>query len=230
MLQQHIRVGVCIPSGQDWSADFGMCLVNLFAHVLTRPMKGVRQIHLTLFNERTSLLPKSRQGLLEKAIAMNCDYALFIDTDQTFPSNLLYRLLSWDKSCVGCNIATKSIPASPTARSFSRAHPGGDVVFSDPEKHGLEEVWRIGTGVMLVKLSTVKAMPKPWFSVTYRAEQAEFVGEDWFFCEQLEKLGCKIYIDHDLSREVGHVGNFTYSHEVVGEVVKVPQEEALTPE
>ena len=189
-------------------------------------MKGVRQIHLTLFNERASLLPKSRQGLVDKAIKANCDYVLFIDTDQTFPSNLLYRLLHWDKSVVACNIATKSIPASPTARSFNPKHVGGDVVYSDPEKHGLEEVWRVGTGVMLLKVATLKAIPKPWFSVYYQPEQDEFVGEDWFLCEQLEKIGCKIYVDHDLSREVGHVGKLIYKHEFVGQIVQVPEEEA----
>lgn len=224
MLASHIRVGICVPSGPQWDADFGMSLINLMTHVLTRPMKGVRQIHITLFNERTSLIPKSRYGLLSKAIKAGCDYALFIDSDQTFPSNLLYRLLAWDKQIVACNVATKSIPASWTARNKSASHPGGEVVYSDDDKHGLEEVWRIGTGIMLIKLSTLAAMPKPWFSVTFDQQLDEFVGEDWYFCEQLEKIGCKLYIDHDLSREVGHVGKFVYDFRVIGQVVQEPVE------
>lgn len=220
-LKSHITVGVCVPSGPEWDADFGMCLVNLFVHMMTRPMKGVRQIHGKLYNERSSLLPKSRQGLLEKAVEGGCDYALFVDSDQVFPSNTLYRLLQWDKSIVACNIATKSIPANPTARNPHPTHPGGDRVYSDPSKHGLEEVWRVGTGVMLIKLATLSAMPKPWFGVGYDPQLGEFQGEDWFFCEKLERMGVKIYVDHDLSREIGHRGHFTYAHHHVGEVVRV---------
>jgi hypothetical protein len=222
MLKLHLKIGICVPSGNQWDADFGMCLINLFAHVLTRPMKGVRQIHVTLINERTSLIPKSRQGLLTRALKQGCDYALFIDSDQTFPSNVLYRLLSWQRPIVACNVATKSIPASPTARTYNPLHPGGDVVFSDPEKHGVQEVWRIGTGVMLVDLGILKSIPKPWFMLKYDDKLEEFTGEDWYFCELLEKHGHKLWIDHDLSREVGHIGKMVYTHELVGEVVQVP--------
>lgn len=220
-LPQHLKVAICVPSGPEWDADFAMCMINLCTHILTRPMKGVRQIHFQFFNKRTSLLPKSRQGLLEDAIASGCDYALFIDSDQTFPSNLLYQLLSHDKSVVACNIATKSMPANPTARQFDEKWPGGHLVYSDPDKHGLEQVWRVGTGVMLLRLATVAAMPKPWFSVTYNSENGEFVGEDWYFCEQLEKAKVKIYVDHDMSRTIGHRGSFTYSHAMVGKVVQI---------
>lgn len=219
-LKLHMKVGICIPSGQQWEADFGMCLINLFTHVLTRPMKGVRQIHLVLINERTSLLPKTRQALLDRAIQLQCDYALMIDTDQTFASNLLYALLRHNLPIVAANVATKSIPASPTARSFNASHPGGNCVFTDPQSKGVERVWRIGTGVMLIDLEPIKKLPKPWFQVLWRPEQNEFVGEDWYFCEQLEKAGIPIYIDHDVSKDVGHVGKLVYGHQLVGEVVR----------
>lgn len=230
MLKLHTKVAICVPSGMEWDADFGMCLVNMFAHVLTRPMKGVRQINLMLLNERTSLIPKSRQGLLEKAIAGEADFALFIDSDQTFPSNTLYRLLHWKMPVVACNIATKSIPASPTARQKSDSHPGGDVVYSDSGMHGLERVWRVGTGVMLVDLDWVRKMPKPWFNVTYNSQLGEYTGEDWYFCEELEKIGAGIYVDHDLSREIGHRGMLTYTHQLVGQVVREPVEEPSVPQ
>ena len=219
-MNAHLKIGICIPSGHTWDADFAMCLINLFAHVLTRPMPGVRQVELVLANERTSLIPKSRQGLIEKAIRNKCDYALFIDSDQTFPSNLLYRLLKHEKKVVACNIATKSIPSSPTARNEHPTHPGGDVVYSDPHKHGLEKVWRIGTGVMLVDMKVFNVLKKPWFSISYDDEQSEFIGEDWWFCRKLEEQGIEIYIDHDMSREIGHVGCFTFTHDLIGEIVR----------
>lgn len=225
MLPKQLTVGICVPSGPNWDADFGMCMLQLSVHLLTRGIKGT-QIHFKFYNKRASLLPKVRQGLLEDAIQGGCDYALFIDSDQTFASNLLYMLLRHDKQIVACNVATKSVPASPTARNKSK-HPGGDLVYTTPDKTGLEQVWRIGTGIMLIKLATVQAMPKPWFSVTYNSELGEFVGEDWYFCEQLEKAGVKIYIDHDASKDVGHRGMLTYHHGMVGEVVQVCEDAFL---
>ena len=226
MLKLRTKVGICVP-GSDWNADFGMCLQMLIIHILTRPMPGVRQIEFTLFNKRASLLPKVRQELLRDAIKAKCDYALFIDTDQTFPSNLLYALLRHSKPVVACNIATKSIPASPTARGFNAQYFGGDVIFTDPQSTGLQQVWRVGTGIMLIDLEVLKDIPKPWFGVTYLPEKDEFVGEDWFFCEVLEKHGVKIYIDHDISKRVGHMGKLEFTHDLVGEVVRQEAAEIL---
>lgn len=227
-MKAHIKVGICVPSGPEWDADFSLSLVDLYAHVLTRPMQGVRQIKLMMINERGSLLPRIRQGLVEKALARECDYILFVDTDQVFPSNLLYRLLRHEKKVVACNIATKSIPANPTARNFNPEYFGGDKVYSDDKSPSLEKVWRVGTGVMLIDASVFRKLPKPWFSVRYLEEHDEFVGEDWFFCEQLEKMGTEIYVDHELSKEVFHVGPLRFGHELVGEVVQVPVEEAAS--
>lgn len=224
-MKLHMNIAVCIPGGPIWDADFAMCLTTLFAHVLTRPMKGVRQIMLSMINERGSNLPKIRQSLLSKALAKGCDYALFIDCDQTFPSNTLYRMLHWKMPVVACNVPVKAIPSSPTARNFNPAHVGGDMVFSDPDKHGLEQVWRIGTGVMLIDLSILKNIPKPWFGTYYQPEIDDWLGEDWFFLEVVEKHGYKPYIDHDLSREVGHRGVFTVTHDWIGKVVQVPADE-----
>lgn len=202
-----------------------MCLINLMTHVLTRPMKGTKQMQVLLLNKRSSVLCKSRHELLKDAVQKQCHYALFIDTDQTFSSDLLYRLLSWQKPVVACNIATKAIPSSPTARSFNPNYYGGDVVFTDPASKGLQQVWRIGTGVMLIELGILAKVPKPWFLNTYKEDEDEFGGEDWYFCEKLEKAGIPLFIDHDASKTVGHIGKLTYTHELVGEVVKQEAEE-----
>jgi hypothetical protein len=54
--------------------------------------------------------------------------------------------------------------------------------------------------------------------MVYKEEGDTYQGEDWTFCEACDKLGIPLFIDHDLSREVGHVGNYEFTHDVVGEV------------
>jgi hypothetical protein len=38
------------------------------------------------------------------------------------------------------------------------------------------------------------------------------MGEDVFFCKKARELGHKIYIDHDVSHEIGHIGTFEFGH------------------
>jgi hypothetical protein len=45
-----------------------------------------------------------------------------------------------------------------------------------------------------------------------------YQGEDWNFCQACEKAGINLYIDHDVSKLVGHVGLYEYTTAVVGEV------------
>lgn len=46
----------------------------------------------------------------------------------------------------------------------------------------------------------------------YRAERGDFVGEDWYFCEKLQAAGIPRYVDHSLSLEIGHKGDYIYEH------------------
>jgi hypothetical protein len=154
--------------------------------------------------------------LIDDALAANRTHLLFIDSDQTFPANLVHLLARHGKNVVACNVATKVIPSSPTARNFNPNYAGGDVVFTNAESKGLEKVWRIGTGVMLLNLQVMKHIPKPWFETIWWPPINDFMGEDWYFCQKLEEAGVQLWIDHDVSKEIGHIGTYTYGHDDVG--------------
>ena len=214
------RLAIAVPSGHTWPADFSMCLLNLVLHCMQKAIPGFERSIVKIFNKRTSLLPKSRQELIDDALAADCTHLLFVDSDQTFPSNLVHMLMRHGKNVVACNIATKTIPASPTARNRNLEWEGGDTVFTNADSKGVERVWRIGTGVLLLNLQIMQHIPKPWFQITWYPELKDFKGEDWFFCEQLEKAGVAIWIDHDASKAVGHIGNYEYTHDDVTEEVR----------
>jgi hypothetical protein len=95
---------------------------------------------------------------------------------------------------------------------------GGDLVYSDPDSTGIEQVWRLGCGVMLIDLTIISQLRKPYFAVEWHEGMNDFIGEDWFFCQRLEEKAIPIYVDHDLSKQVGHVGSMTYTHDLVGTV------------
>jgi hypothetical protein len=199
-----------------------MCL-----YIQAVPLPSFTKTKLKVINKRTSILPKGRQEMVQDALKMKCTHLLFIDTDQTFPSDTAHRLIKHGKNIVGCNVATKTIPSSPTARLASEEWSGGTPLYTDPDSEGSVEVWRVGTGVMLLNLNLFEDLPLPWFPIKWEESIKDFRGEDWCFCEIASAAGHKIWVDQDLSKEIGHVGNFTYTHDVVGKMVR--EEVELTP-
>ncbi len=154
--------------------------------------------------------------MLQDAVMQDCTHALFLDSDQMFPPDTAHRLMKWKKPVVAANIALKTSPSFPTARLRGPTSFGVPLA-STPDKKGIERVWRIGTGIMLIDLSVMKNIPLPWFEVLWDREAKVHQTEDWYLCSLFEKADADIYIDHDLSREVGHVGDFNYTH------VNIPQ-------
>lgn len=210
-----MTVGIAVPSGESWPAGFGLSLVTMTIALLQKPVPGFEKTAMKLIHERSSLLPRSRYNLVKRSIEAGCTHILFIDSDQDFPAYTLHALARHGKMVVGCNIATKSLPAGPTARNYSDKWVGGHKVFTTAKSKGLEQVWRLGFGIILINLDVFKKIPKPWFEIKYNEKQDEYIGEDWFFCELLQKHDIPIYVDHDLSWHVGHIGHMTFTHEMV---------------
>ncbi len=214
-MSRNLNVVVGIPSADLWSAEFGMSLVSMFVNFLGNQVPGYDSHDGRIYSDRGSVLPLLRQNIVEKALKAEASHLLFLDTDQIFPPDTLNRLASHHKDVVACNVATKSVPAGSTARQKSSHNPKGIPIYTREDSRGLEPVWRVGTGVMLIKLSVFANMPKPWFPIDW-TENGEFcIGEDWGFCKNLEKLGIPIYVDHELSWQVSHVGKFRYQHKHV---------------
>lgn len=220
----ELRLVIAIPSGDQWERKFGLSLAMLMSR-MGEHIPPYKVNNVMVRNRKGSILPQSRQQLAEFALSWEASHILFVDSDMVFPSDTLHRLIAPRKWVVGCNCPTKIIPAATTARQKS-TKPAGDQVFSH-DKTGLEKVWRVGTGVMLLDTRVFAGLEKPWFPIEWKPELGDFQGEDWGFCAKLEAAGFPIFVDHDLSREIGHVGAFDYTHEVVGTVVTVPEVPAV---
>lgn len=214
--ERHVKLAICIPSDGEWEADFGYALCQMVSYMSNAAFEAGQTREVLFIDKRTSNLPRSRQECLEDAQLQGCTHALFLDTDQTFPMDTAHRLIAWGKSIVACNIALKTLPSFPTARLRGNTAFGVPLYSMALNGHqnpqGIEKVWRVGCGVMLIDMAILKKMPKPWFSIPWSDKEEQFVGEDWFFVGQAEKAGFDCYVDHDLSRHVGHVGKFQYSH------------------
>ena len=206
-----VKLALCIPSAGMWHADFGMSLSQLCVFIATKLFENGQDRQVIVLDKRTSMLPRSRQECLEDALLQDCTHALLLDSDQSFPHDTAHRLMAWKKPIVACNIAVKTNPSFPTARARGATCFGVPITSEEP-KTGLEKVWRIGCGVMLIDLSILAGIPKPWFEICYSVKNNQYIGEDWYFVGKAEAAGHDVYIDHDLSRQIGHIGNFNFTY------------------
>lgn len=215
-MNKHLKVVVGIPSGQSWLAQFGVDVGSLMVNFYMQRVPGYNSQELRVANVRSSILPKNRMDIMNLARKSNADYLLFLDSDHTFPANLLHRMIAHGKPIVAANCVTKQIPAQTTAR-YADKDPRGVPVYTD-DKTGLEEVWRVGTGVMLLRKDVIQEIPNSAWAMKYLPDADTYQGEDWTFCQACQDRDIPIFVDHDLSREVGHIGNLTFTHDYVGDI------------
>jgi hypothetical protein len=159
---------------------------------------------------RGSIIHKSRQELADQAEAQQADYTLWIDSDMRFPRDALVRLLSREQDIVGVNYVTRTKPMRYTA--VERITEDG--VFhlpTGPEAAGLEEAEAIGFGMVLIHGSVWAALgERPWFRFEHDEMLGVPVGEDVYFCRRARAAGFKVMVDHDLSHEIRHIGQWGF--------------------
>jgi len=146
------------------------------------------------------------------ALKHDYNFILFLDSDMRFPRNTLLRLLARNEVIVGANYSTRANPVKPV--TFRDDEDPDGRVYTEADSVGLEEVASVGFGCVLIDLDVFRALSRPWFNFEWDPKARNFTGEDVFFCRRARKeLGQKVFIDHDLSHEIKHVGEWEYTLE-----------------
>lgn len=205
-----LKIVVAVPSPGIWIADFGVSLCGLMTASLQYRIGQTSKQEVQLFAATGSMLPRMRMEAVMHALETKADYLFMVDSDHRFPRKALHQLLSHGKDVVAANCVTKTIPTKPTARQRTD-RVDGEMVISYG-KSGIEKVWRVGTGMMLVHMGVFQNIGAGVFDMKWRPELKTFQGEDWSMCEAMEKAGYDIWVDHDLSNEVTHIGQLHYEH------------------
>lgn len=188
-----MRLAIAVPALDQVSALFANDLAKMYA------VTCVSLPIVTLAMMVGTFVHQAREKLLHDVIEFwGATHILWLDADMTFPPDTALRLLKHEKEVVAANYVTRVAPSRPTARR------DGQFV-SSQDASGLESVDHVGMGVFLMKTQRIWQVPRPLFWYSTPTET-----EDVYFCRQLKAAGFDILIDHDLSKEVGHVGQFTY--------------------
>lgn len=205
--QAKTRVAICIPCGDEVKAGFAFDLARMTAATAYND-PGVE---IRMFMGKSSILPLGRHRLVEDALAADCTHILWLDSDMRFPKHTLHRLLAHQQPLIGCNYSTRVMPVRPV--TFQNDEDADARIFTEADAEGVESVASTGLGVMLIDLDVYRQIPAPWFMVGWNAEAGSYEGEDVYFMRKVRNAGLPVLIDHGLSQDIGHIGEWEFRHE-----------------
>lgn len=213
-------IAVCTPARDMVHTMFTYDLVNMVCfHTLNTNDAVALKI------SEGTLIANQRAELSLDAMREGCSHLLFVDSDMRFPQDMISRLLKHDVDIVAANCARRRMPTGPTAQIY-KENGERELVWTMPDSTGLQEVGSVGMGVMLIKAGVFKALSEPWYETPWRTDKRGYIGEDVFFCNKARDAGFKIWIDHDVSKEIGHVGTFEYKHDHTWVIKDLEKEKA----
>lgn len=172
-----------------------------FALSLSRVTKATKA-PLSLATGKGSNICKNRNLLVHMAHEAQAEFLLFIDNDLSFPPHTIDHMVEIADErkldILGCNYLLKQPPHKSlyTLKKDCR----------NQEFTGIDEVARLPTGMMLIRMKVFERLKPPYFIYEPLYEDGiETVGtEDYPFCDRARNAGIAIWMDFLLSFELVH--------------------------
>ena len=199
-----MRSVIAVPCADMMHTDFVRSLIGL---------RTVGEVNY-IFGQG-SLIYDARNQLSAMAVAGGYDRMLWLDSDMTFPSDLMEKLyadLDDGRDVVGGLCFTRRPPIKPAAyaRLYNTPNEGGGFTpHADPiVGWGDEpfEVEAVGFAVVALNVSVCEQVQKK-YGLPFTP--ALGYGEDLSFCARARDIGAKIYVDPRI--KIGHVGLHTFT-------------------
>lgn len=205
-VDDNINVHVLVPARDQVHGWFAYSLALAIGYMGKH--HPYVDLHL-LFNNGT-VLSEQRTELAKIAMHDGADWTIWFDTDMRFPKDTIERLLAHKAPIVAAGYPTRKPPAiEPTQYKDDE----NTRVYTTPESSGLESIASTGFGCVAVHRSVFEAMPPPWFHIPWDEKELRFsCGEDIYFCRKAREAGFEILLDHDLSKEIAHIGQYEFTY------------------
>lgn len=196
-----MKLAIGGPTRDLVPASFAVDLAELYAYTRERgPWADVTVGFLA-----STYIHVGREHFLEAALKQGATHVLWLDTDMSVPRTTALQLFLHAQPIVGCNYVVRQ-----ASGLFTAQREDGTRVATTETSSGLEAVGAIGFGCVLMSADVVADLARPWFRHGLNDLGGD-IGEDIVFCRALRAAGHAIYLDHDLSKEIGHIGQRVYS-------------------
>jgi len=216
----ELRILVCTPV-------YGDSVKRGYAHSVAQAMAFFAQVksdvpkRIDIQMAYSSNLVENRHILVSRAFQFGATHLLFWDSDIKAPPDAIVRMVNHHLPIVAINYAKKEPEARPTAFIDTDDYVGP--CYSQEQHTGLQAVSSCGFGLMLIETSVLQDLDTPLFQFSQvGAEGVKTETEDVFFCRKARDAGYDIVIDHDLSKQCAHLGDWEYlcSHSDIAQAAK----------
>jgi hypothetical protein len=209
----RLHVALCVPC-ESLPIESVRCLTRAIRTAVLepprlRPETPIREFVLSEHYIASSMLPFARGRLCATALEVGATHIVMLDSDMTYPGDVIQRLVYGAERCggfVAANCVTRRPPTRWTAIGLDgKAHA------SKPDSPRWTAVRSIGVAVACITATAYEKLEVPQFNFGHTP--LGWVGEDIWFCERLRAAGVAVSVDNALALEVGHVGSIEYRPE-----------------
>lgn len=138
--------------------------------------------------------------------AKSYDYLFAVDSDISFPSDTLTRLLAHNVDLVSGIYMKKRL--EPVEYEIYQKDKQGKLCTTVPKSQKLFEIDACGFGCVLIKTSVFSRLEVPYFyNVGYDTSTLP-MSEDLYFCKKLRYAGIKMWADPAVV--CGHIGSYLF--------------------
>jgi len=201
-----IKIAVCIASTGHCKTQFAVSLSSLMAYFPSvRLAPEEPDQYIGQFLVESSGLAHNQHQLVMRAQEWGATHIFWVEDDMQFPPDALHQLFSKRQLWVGANYPMRVGPPF----EFTALAMDGMRVFTGPKSPGLERCMYTGYGVTLMSMEIFERVEAPWFEMSWLGD-GNYATTDSYLAHKVREAGIPIYVDHDLSQKIGHVGHHVY--------------------
>lgn len=198
-------VMILVPAMEMVNAEFAQHLSMATAQLVANGVKINCAFNIG------SVITIARRNLTEIFLKSDFDYAWWVDSDMKFPIDAPIRLLNRGVPLVGCNYRRRRFPNPGFTGMMGQPGSFTELV-TDDSSPAMQDVDVLPHGCVMVHRSVYEKIPQPHYIQDFDANLNLEIGEDIYFCRKAREAGFQVWCDHELSREIAHIGIFHYNY------------------
>ena len=202
------RIFVGIAATGNCKTHFSCCKDQLMAYFWGNLLSPeCKQQEITTERVASSGLCHNYHALVRMAQQWKATHLLTLEEDMAFEPDVLHILYRRHQLWVGANYPMKKqLDWEFTAASLNSLGR----VMTRPTSSGLEECGYTGMGVTLFDMKLFDMIEPPWFVMDYVGNES-YCTQDAYFAAKVHDADISIYVDHDVSNRVSHIGDYQYT-------------------
>jgi hypothetical protein len=198
-------VMIAVPAMEMVNAEFAQHLTMAAANMVAN---GIR---INCAFNIGSVITIARRNLTDIFLKSDFDYIWWVDSDMKFPIDAPVKLLARNKPIVGANYRRRRFP-NPNFTAMTGANGKFQEFQTTDNSPAMETCDVLPHGMVLVKREVYEKIEQPHYIQEFVPELNLEIGEDIYFCQKAQKAGYEIWCDHELSKEVAHIGIFHFNY------------------